>query len=63
MESALILVELTKIRTLLTAFVMLTAIMLVALIAVAAVYLVRRYDKWLDAELDSIDQSSSNIAQ
>lgn len=63
MESALILVELTKIRTLLTAFVMLTAIMLVALIAVAAVYLVRRYDKWLGAELDSINQSSSNIAQ
>ncbi|MBO6267182.1 MAG: hypothetical protein J6M06_03005 [Synergistaceae bacterium] len=62
MESALILVELTKIRTLLTAFVMLTAIMLVALIAVAAVYLVRRYDKWLDAELDSIDQSSNNTA-
>lgn len=62
MESALILMELVKIRALLTAFVMLAAVTLIVALVVAAVYVVRRYEKWLDADLDSIDHPHGNMS-
>ncbi|MBO4914230.1 MAG: hypothetical protein J5449_03405 [Oscillospiraceae bacterium] len=58
MESALILVELTKIRALLTVFVVLVALALVAALAVAAVYLLHRCDKLLDAAIEESERQS-----
>ena len=52
MESALILVELSRIRILLGVLVALVFLALVAAVAVAAVYLFRRCDKLLDAAIE-----------
>lgn len=59
MESALILVELTKIRVLLTVFVLLAAVVLVAALAVAVAHLFRFFDKWSDNIIDEMERQNS----
>ena len=49
MEIAFILVELTRIRILLTVFAIFSAVAVVAALVALSVYIARRYDKWLDA--------------
>lgn len=63
MESALILVELSRIRILLGVLVALAVLALVVALAVAAVYLFRNCDKLLDAALEESEWQNGKTAQ